>query len=106
MIKNKKEKLLHRFRMIGIAEGISFLVLLLIAMPLKYLMHIPEAVKITGWIHGALFITFIYLAFEVMGVLNKNFIWFLKAFVAAFIPLGTFVFDRELKKEASILAAS
>ena len=63
MIKNKKEKLLHRFRMIGIAEGISFLVLLLIAMPLKYLMHIPEAVKITGWIHGALFVTFIYLAF-------------------------------------------
>ena len=106
MIKKKKEKLLQRFRIIGIAEGISFLVLLLIAMPLKYLMHIPEAVKITGWIHGALFVTFIYLAFEVMGALNKSFIWFLKAFIAAFIPLGTFVFDRQLKKEASILAAS
>ena len=40
-----KEKLVHRFRMIGIAEGISFLVLLLIAMPLKYYFKIPEAVK-------------------------------------------------------------
>jgi integral membrane protein len=104
MEKTNKQKLLHRFRMVGIAEGISFLVLLLIAMPLKYLMHIPEAVKTMGWIHGALFITFIYLAFEVMGSLNKNFVWFLKALAAAFIPLGTFVFDRQLKKEAALLA--
>lgn len=92
--------------MVGIAEGISFLVLLLVAMPLKYLMNIPEAVKIMGWIHGALFITFVYFAFEMMGTLNKNFTWFLKAFAAAFIPLGTFVFDRQLKKEAVLLAKS
>jgi integral membrane protein len=106
MIKNKKEKLLHRFRMVGIAEGISFLVLLLIAMPLKYWMHIPQAVKVMGWIHGTLFVTFIYFAFEMMGALNKNFIWLLKAFAAAFIPLGTFIFDRQLKKEAALLASS
>ena len=43
------QKLIHRFRMIGIAEGISFLLLLLIAMPLKYFLKIPEAVKIAGW---------------------------------------------------------
>ena len=73
MEKINQQKLLHRFRITGIAEGISFLVLLLIAMPLKYLMHIPEAVKYTGWVHGALFITFIYFAFEVMGTLKKNF---------------------------------
>ncbi len=106
MTTENKQKLLHRFRIIGIAEGISFLVLLLIAMPLKYLMQIPEAVKIMGWIHGALFVSFIYFAFEVMGSLNKNFAWFLKAFAAAFIPLGTFVFDRQLKKEAVLLAKS
>jgi integral membrane protein len=106
MIENNKQKLLHRFRMIGIAEGISFLVLLLIAMPLKYLMNIPEAVKIMGWIHGALFVAFIYFGFEVMGSLNKSFLWFLKALTAAFVPLGTFFFDRQLKKEASILAKS
>lgn len=104
MMKENSKKLLHRFRMIGIAEGISFLVLLLIAMPLKYFMHFPQAVKFMGWIHGALFISFIYFAFEVMGSLKKNFLWFGKAFAAAFIPLGTFIFDRELKKEAALLA--
>ena len=53
-------KLLRRFRTIGIAEGISFLVLLLIAMPMKYFLKIPEAVKIVGWMHGALFVGYIY----------------------------------------------
>lgn len=100
---NNSKKILHRFRMIGIAEGISFLVLLLIAMPLKYFMQIPEAVKYTGWAHGILFVAFIYGAFEVMGALKKNFFWLAKAFVAAFIPLGTFIFDRELKKEEALL---
>jgi integral membrane protein len=105
MMKNNTQKLLHRFRMIGIAEGISFLVLLLIAMPLKYFFNFPEAVKIMGWVHGALFVTFIYFAFEVMGSLKKSFLWFLKAFAAAFIPLGTFFFDRQLKKEEALLTS-
>lgn len=98
------KKLLHRFRMIGIAEGISFLVLLLVAMPLKYFFQIPEAVKIFGWIHGALFIAFIYFAFEVMGNLKKNILWFFQAFAAAIIPFGTFIFDRQLKKEEKIVS--
>ena len=99
MKESSSKKLLHRFRMIGIAEGVSFLVLLLIAMPLKYLFHIPEAVKVFGWVHGALFIAFLYFAFEVMGSLKKNMGWFAKAFAAAIIPFGTFVFDKQLKKE-------
>jgi integral membrane protein len=103
MKKENSKKLLQRFRMMGIAEGISFLVLLFIAMPLKYFMQVPEAVKIVGWIHGALFIAFIYLAFEVMGTLKKDIAWFAKAFVAAIIPFGTFIFDRQLKLEASLL---
>ena len=89
----------RRLRAIGIAEGISFLVLLLIAMPLKYIFHIPQAVKIFGWIHGALFISYLYLAFEIMGILKKGFTWFAKAFAAAILPCGTFVFDKQLKKE-------
>ncbi len=104
MKKENVQKLVHRFRMVGIAEGISFLILLLIAMPLKYMFNIPEAVKVFGWIHGALFIGFIYLAFEVMGTLKKNIGWFAKAFAASFIPLGTFIFDRQLKKEEESLS--
>ncbi len=98
------KKILHRFRMIAIAEGISFLVLLLIAMPLKYAFHIPEAVKVCGWIHGVLFISYLYFAFEVMGSLKKDLSWFAKAFAAAILPCGTFVFDRQLKKEESRLS--
>lgn len=89
--------------MVGIAEGISFLVLLLIAMPLKYVFKIPEAVKFTGSVHGALFVTYLWFAFEVFGSLKKSFFWFLKAVVASFLPLGTFIFDKELKKEAALL---
>ena len=93
------QKLLHRFRIIAIAEGISFLILLGVAMPLKYVFHLPQAVKIFGWMHGALFVTFMYFAFEVMGALNKKIGWLGRAFLAAILPCGTFVLDRELKKE-------
>jgi integral membrane protein len=103
LMKEKQKKLLHRFRMTGIAEGISFLVLMFIAMPLKYFMNIPEAVQFTGWAHGILFVAFIYGAFEVMGSLKKDFVWLAKAFLAAFLPFGTFVFDQQLKKEEAAL---
>ena len=103
MIEKKSQKQLHRFRMTGLAEGVSFLVLLGIAMPLKYIFHIPEAVKIFGWVHGALFVSFIYFAFEVMTALNKKPSWLAKAFLAAIIPCGTFVLDKELKKEEALI---
>ena len=98
-----QKKLLHRFRIIAIAEGISFLVLLLIAMPLKYFFYLPEAVKLCGWIHGALFVGFLYFTFEVWTVFNKKGIWLSKACFAAIIPCGTFILDKELKKEERAL---
>jgi integral membrane protein len=99
MIENKAKNTLHRFRMIGIAEGISFLVLLLIAMPLKYFFNFPQAVKYVGWAHGALFVAYLFLALNVFAVLKKPFLWLVKAGIAAFIPLGTFIFDKKLKRE-------
>ena len=86
-------------RKAGIAEGISFLVLLMIAMPLKYIFNQPIAVKVFGWAHGILFITFLVLAWEVRTDLNKNIKWFGLACAAALLPGGTFLFDRNLKKE-------
>lgn len=87
------------FRKIAFAEGVSFLVLLGIAMPLKYFADMPMAVRVVGMLHGILFVAFIILAWETMSALNKKFGWFLKAFVASIIPFGTFVLDKELKKE-------
>jgi integral membrane protein len=89
----KTKTLLHWFR----------IVLLGIAMPLKYFMDMPMAVKITGYIHGFLFIAFVGLAWNVKNDLNKNFIWFGKALLASLLPFGTFVLDRSLKKEEAIV---
>jgi integral membrane protein len=100
------QKLLQRFRIIGIAEGVSFLVLLLIAMPMKYYLKIPDAVKVVGWMHGVLFVTYFYFAIEVLVTFKKSAGWCIKTFLAAFIPLGTFVTDKALKKEIVALQQS
>ena len=95
-------KKLTWLRKAGIAEGISFLVLLGIAMPLKYFFKQPMAVTIIGWAHGILFIAFLVLAWEVKTDRNKPLKWFALAFLAAIIPTGTFFFDKKLKEEEKI----
>ena len=50
-----------RLRAVALAEGISFLVLLGVAMPLKYLADMPLAVRIAGWLHGLLFIAVLFM---------------------------------------------
>ena len=87
------------FRIIAITEGISFLVLLLIAMPLKYFADWPFAVKYVGWAHGVLFVAFLVLAVMVKFILNKKFVWLIKAFIASILPLGTFVLESQMKKQ-------
>jgi integral membrane protein len=96
---NKK---INWLRKAGIAEGISFLVLLCIAMPLKYLFKQPIAVSIVGWMHGVLFVAFLSLAWEFKTDRKKNLKWFATAFVAAIIPTGTFWFDKKLKEEENL----
>lgn len=93
-----KNTTLHFFRRVALAEGISFLVLLLIAMPLKYLAGWPQLVTVVGWAHGVLFVAFLALAVEVKGRLNKNFPWLIKAFAASVVPAGTFVLERTMQK--------
>ena len=75
------------------------LVLLFIAMPLKYIWDQPGAVKVVGWVHGALFVMFMLMVLRVYAQRNWPFTRLVVAFVAAFLPFGTFVFDRQLRKE-------
>jgi integral membrane protein len=96
-------KSLQLLRRTGIAEGISFLILLLIAMPLKYIWGLPLAVKYIGWAHGLLFISYVGLAWYVKETFNWPFKKFFFAFIAAWLPLGTFIFDRQLKKDEEAL---
>jgi integral membrane protein len=88
-----------RLRLIGYAEGISLIVLLCIAMPLKYFAGKPEPVRVIGWIHGVLFVLFVVAAFVVYVQKKWPIKRFIVACLAAFLPLGTFVFDAQLKKE-------
>src|SRR5689334_6830342 len=87
------------FRKIALAEGVSFLVLLLIAMPLKYMADYPKAVTIVGGLHGVLFIAFIIMAWEVKREFKTDWKWLGKAFLASIPPFGTFVLDKEWKRQ-------
>jgi len=88
-----------RFRKIAFYEGISFLVLLLVAMPMKYFFGFPKAVTIVGSLHGILFVAFGVLALEVMRTYKKKFGWLVKAGLASLLPFGTFYMDKEWKQE-------
>lgn len=85
-----KASLINNFLLTGKLEGYSYIALLFIAMPLKYLAHIPIAVRITGSIHGALFIAFIILI--IMAVRKKQLTTenAMYAFLLSLIPFGTF----------------
>ena len=88
---------LTRFRYIAIAEGISFLALLLITMPLKYAMDMPGPNKVVGMIHGVLFILYVVMGMQAAGDEDWSPGFMLLAFVASLIPGGTFWLDRKLK---------
>ncbi len=86
------------FKKVAIAEGISFLLLLLIAMPLKYFADMPLGVTIIGWAHGALFVLYIILVFPARAALNKNYLWVLVAMIASLVPFGTFILEKQISK--------
>jgi integral membrane protein len=88
-----------RLRVTGLIEGVSYLVLLGIAMPLKYLAGMPMAVKVVGWIHGGLFVLFC-LALAHVWLSAGWSIWRAAGvFIASLIPFGTFAIDGRLKRE-------
>lgn len=87
-------KTLFSFRRIAIAEGISFLLLLFVAMPLKYLAEMPQPVRIVGWIHGLLFIWYLFAAVNEKILRNRSGGWLVKAAIASVLPFGPFFIDR------------
>ncbi len=93
-------KTFNWFRKIAFIEGISFIVLLFVAMPLKYWGGMPMAVTIVGGLHGLLFVAFVIMAWEVKREYRKDWSWLIKAFISSIIPFGTFWLDsRQWKKE-------
>jgi integral membrane protein len=90
-----------RLRALGRVEAVSFLLLLGIAMPLKYLAGFPVAVKIAGWVHGLLFLAFCMALLQTRQTQNWTLRWTAIIFVAALLPFGPFVIDRRLKAQDS-----
>lgn len=91
------------FRMVGHAEAVSFILLLGIAMPLKYLADMPLAVRIVGSIHGGLFILYILAAFNAGRAAQWGAAQFAEAIVASLLPFGPFVIDRKWREQAASL---
>ena len=90
--------LLNIFRLVALLEGVSYILLLFVATPIKHIMGDPQYVKLLGMPHGLLFVAYIALAF----LIKPEFKWTLKEFgivlVAAIIPFGTFYIDRKYLK--------
>jgi integral membrane protein len=89
--------IISALRITGLLEGISFLVLLLIAMPLKYFANMPIPVSIVGGMHGFLFVAYVALAMLATVAFRWPIGRLLLALAASVIPTGTFWFDRRLQ---------
>lgn len=89
-----------RLRIIAILEGISLLILVFIAVPLKYAFHDPSLVKMMGTVHGSLFLLFLFNTLSVgieQGWKFKEITW--KVLLACMIPFGTFYIDYKILRK-------
>lgn len=87
------------FRGVGLIEGISYLLLLFIAMPLKYFAGMPIFVKILGMAHGVLFVMFMVMLLVVWIQHRWSFLRVVGAVIASLLPFGTFVLDARIRKD-------
>lgn len=87
-----------RLRAVAFVEGISYLVLLFIAMPLKYAAGIPQAVRVVGMAHGVLFVAFGLALLMVFVERRLDIGRSALTFLSSLVPFGTFVIDGHLKR--------
>jgi integral membrane protein len=87
---------LGRLKLMAWIEGISFLVLLFVTMPLKYFAHMPAPNRIVGMAHGVLFILYVLLLLLATEEYNWKRAVFWKGMAASVIPFATFWAERKL----------
>ena len=87
--------MIYIYRLTAFLEGVSYILLLLIAVPIKYLLNEAFYVKILGMPHGILFI--LYIIFSIIAKIkyNWNFRKFLVISIASLVPFGTFYIDKK-----------
>ena len=87
-----------RLRLIGIIEGLSLILLMFIAMPLKYIWGDPTWVSKVGQVHGLLWVIFCFALIDAKSDQNWTIKQALVPFIASIVPFGPFVVDRKLKE--------
>ena len=94
-------KLLPIFRIVALLEGVSYILLLFIATPIKYFGNDPTYVKWLGMPHGLLFIAYVVMAV----LMSKDMKWdgktLMIVLVASIIPFGTFYIDKKYLKSVN-----
>ncbi len=93
--------MIKSFRTVSFFEGISFLVILFITMPLKYIFETPGPNRVIGMAHGALFLLYVILALLVKSKKNWDTKTLAIILVCSVIPFGTFWMDRKYLKESN-----
>jgi len=96
-----KNSNIDRLRLSSILDGVSYLILLGVAMPLKYLADMPMAVRVVGSLHGLFFVAL--CLFLLIALLRKqlSFGWCVIVFLCALVPFAPFWLDHRLKEKAS-----
>lgn len=89
-------------RLVGFLEGVSMLVLLFVAMPMKYFGGNPALVPYAGLAHGVLFLLFFVLLLAVSHLRKWSVGMFLFGLAASLLPFGPFVFDAKVKKQEAV----
>lgn len=90
--------MLGALRLVGLLEGISYLILLGICMPLKYFWDTPEPTKPIGMAHGILFVMYCALVLKVAFEKRWKFEPIFWSLLASVLPFGTFVVDKKYFK--------
>ncbi|HLV70178.1 MAG TPA: DUF3817 domain-containing protein [Xanthomarina sp.] len=93
--------LLNIFRLVAFLEGVSYILLLFIAVPIKYFGNDPQYVKMLGMPHGLLFVAYIILAIVLGSKLKWKSKSLLFILVASIVPFGTFYIDKVYLKQVS-----
>ena len=83
------------FRVVSFLEGTSYLLLLFVALPIKYWMNDPQYVKLLGMPHGLLFVTYLVIAFLMKSELKWRNKTLGVVILASVIPFGTFYVDKK-----------
>lgn len=88
--------MIRSYRILGFLEGLSYILLLFVGVPLKYIANNDAWVKALGMPHGLLFIAYVFLTIVIHSKLNLNNLTTFKLLIASILPFGTFYTDRKI----------